>query len=874
MSAMNKLGKSAWLISIFGMLWLLTNSATTQATVVSDVAKTKHNLSASSPGTVKAVSETQTCVFCHAAHNGEPAVAPLWNRTLSTLTYTLYSSSTMESTTAQPGGDSKLCLSCHDGTLAIGTVNVLNGLKNTKAIINMNGTSGGFMAAGSGELTGDTSNLGGDLTNDHPISFTYDNTLANNDGELRTLPVVSGGITQVGNSVRGTTPKPIFPLKSDRMECSTCHDPHTWENDPAKGNHKFLRGNRFQQTQPMGTAFDATADSMCLGCHDKLSSLWAYSSHANELVANQTYLAPTATQHEFPTNVTVWSVSCLNCHDTHSVQGSTRLLREGTDSTAIPKSGGNTASEETCFQCHSPFGQSVITPLTTVPDIKSDFALTIHMPIATAPERHDTSSNFNDSLNGGPVCVATGGDQCGKDLLEPQAKLGKVSAGGSINNRHAECSDCHNPHRTTKNRLFNDDAAVTTGTAGTHKHDIITDGVTSIHNNLVSGSLRGTFGVEPVYGGNEFSTAPISFNVKRGDGGSGAISAVSSTYVTREYQVCLKCHSGYGYDTSSPIALPASNIDGGTVSGTNGVSHYSDISMEIQAPIGHKGSPASTTTSGADIAFSANNHRSWHPIMDNTGRTSILRGNASPNLLRAPFNGSNTDGGTELVVALGEQTMHCSDCHGSGNALGDASTPVGGENGKPWGPHGSNNDFLLKGPWDTTLAVPATADNLCFRCHDANQYADATGAPATTLQSGFSAVGNDAYGVPMSNLHQRHAYYTTQGGVPPTTTWPPAANGTYRCTMCHTGTAHGWKNKNFLVNLNDLGPEITALGGEIAPGPIVLGAGAPVPTGTQAPAFTIPTGYSNSGYYQGALLRVNSFAASGNWVKTDCGGCH
>ncbi len=37
---------------------------------------------------------------------------------------------------------------------------------------------------------------------------------------------------------------------------------------------------------------------------------------------------------------------------------------------------------------------------------------------------------------------------------------------------------------------------------------------------------------------------------------------------------------------------------------------------------------------------------------------------------------------------------------------------------------------------------------------------------------------------------------------------PQLQMDTYRCTMCHTGTAHGWKNKDFLVNLNDVGPEV------------------------------------------------------------------
>jgi len=107
--------------------------------------------------------------------------------------------------------------------------------------------------------------------------------------------------------------------------------------------------------------------------------------------------------------------------------------------------------------------------------------------------------------------------------------------------------------------------------------------------------------------------------------------------------------------------------------------------------------------------------------------------------------------------------------------------------------------------------------------------------------------------------------------------------------MCHTGTAHGWKNKGFLVNLNDLGPELNliiggigpagALGGEIAPGPVTLATGANVPKGTYVPGAMapIPTGYSNGPYYRGALLGIaaTGFPASGNWVKASCtSSCH
>jgi hypothetical protein len=872
----------------FGVVLFVGLAGIASATIVSDVSGTKHNLSAAADGVngvplrlVKATSESQVCVFCHTPHGSDQSTgAPLWNRSLSTATYVPYTSSSMDATATQPTGNSKLCLSCHDGTLAIGSVGVLNGKSGTT--VAMSGTAvGGIMPSGAGTTTGFTRNIGINLSNDHPISFPYDTALANADGELRQPPVIVNTNTIVGNRTIGAT-KPTFPLQNDQVQCTTCHDPHLKDTDTTHSPLKFLRGNRLQQLQPLGGLFNPTDDIMCLACHETAGASWSNSAHANELVADETYLNTAADTREFAHGTTVWQASCLNCHDSHSVQGSRRLVREGTNAIDIPKSGGSSALEQSCYQCHSLSGISILesaTPPNKTPDIQSDFDLTYHMPIALQPETHDIGGNFDDSLRGGPTCNAPG-NQCGKDFIESQALLGKVSAGGNLINRHTECTDCHNPHRATKNRLFNANAA-TPDPAGTHKHNIVL-GDTSPHNNLASGSLRGTFGVEPTYLSAEFGTNPTNFNVKRGDVGTAISEAVTSTYVTREYQVCLKCHSNYSFDSISPPPLPLTIGTGSTTAGTNGMTYYSDVAMEFQAPALHQGEPLSTSDSGASTSFGANNHRSWHPVIEQTGRTSLVQPSVNPNLLRAPWNGSNVDNGITIVQAVGTQTMQCGDCHGSATNLADGVVPLGGEDGASWGPHGSNEDFMLKGKWYTDAPNNHAygSDNLCFRCHEESQYADASVVPLKTLPSGF---GDTLSAIPIPNLHQRHAYLTTQGGSVDAPNWPASANGTYRCTMCHTGTAHGWKNKAFLTNLNDLGPEILAIGGEtpsIVGASGVLAAGAAVPKGTKAPVgmSVLTGGYSNGAYYRGSMLSIEAtgFKAPGTWVKTDCGtsGCH
>jgi len=112
----------------------------------------------------------------------------------------------------------------------------------------------------------------------------------------------------------------------------------------------------------------------------------AFSAHANPLVATQTYTATAAAQREFPAGLPVWRAACLNCHDTHTVPGARRLVREGTDSVATPKAGGASAIEENCYQCHTTAAQSAITPVTTVPDVRTDFQLARRMPIRSADQ--------------------------------------------------------------------------------------------------------------------------------------------------------------------------------------------------------------------------------------------------------------------------------------------------------------------------------------------------------------------------------------------------------------------------------------------------------------------------------------------------------
>ncbi|MDI3281174.1 MAG: hypothetical protein QJR13_07380, partial [Bacillota bacterium] len=64
----------------------------------------------------------EVCVYCHTPHHASTVQQPLWNRQNYTVSYQTYFSETMDTTPGQPGPVSRLCLSCHDGTIAVDAV--------------------------------------------------------------------------------------------------------------------------------------------------------------------------------------------------------------------------------------------------------------------------------------------------------------------------------------------------------------------------------------------------------------------------------------------------------------------------------------------------------------------------------------------------------------------------------------------------------------------------------------------------------------------------------------------------------------------------------------------------------------------------------
>ncbi len=184
----------------------------------------------------------QICRPCHAPHNSNNGnfaatgytdnagtFGPLWDHSLSTANYTIYSQGYNfwregAATIGNPDGSSKLCLSCHDGTVAL--ANFRSYTTGTTTMANFNGGN---------------ANLGTDLSTTHPISFTYDQALSTTDHKIWDPTTTPSGVHS------GTIDGDM--LENGKVQCISCHDAH----NGAGVNHLLIKTN-------VGSA-------LCFTCH-------------------------------------------------------------------------------------------------------------------------------------------------------------------------------------------------------------------------------------------------------------------------------------------------------------------------------------------------------------------------------------------------------------------------------------------------------------------------------------------------------------------------------------------------------------------------------------------------------------------------------
>lgn len=253
-----------------------------------------HDMTKVVPGTADIMG--RVCVYCHTPHHADvidgTANLPLWNHTLTPDSqFVAYTWATPNNSNdgafdiKDPlAGPSRLCMSCHDGGIAID--------QHGSAFAQAGGTMIGDVYTGI-DYTG-RANLTKDLSNTHPIGFDYNdiaafrNSKASNGDAAGTEIVTSDngyatdidyseaqGVYNVVTRNTGVGNKLIADnlYGGNIMTCATCHEVHNKENatqDPYKAGtpDKVVLG--VAQNAPNYFLYARQTESLiCLSCHIK-----------------------------------------------------------------------------------------------------------------------------------------------------------------------------------------------------------------------------------------------------------------------------------------------------------------------------------------------------------------------------------------------------------------------------------------------------------------------------------------------------------------------------------------------------------------------------------------------------------------------------
>jgi predicted CXXCH cytochrome family protein len=356
-----------------------------------------HNLG---PGGGSPVSGARpdVCAYCHAPHSG--LNVGLWNQKLTTQVYTSYTSKTENNTERQPtlGGVSNQCLSCHDGTVAIGST-VAYGQVTTRGSMYSQDV------------------FGTNLQSSHPFSLA---TPLKDSPDLAASLVSSGKTADASGAVK---------LIGGNVECTSCHNPHVQAKDPVSRN--FL-------------VRDSSYGQLCLACHDPnrqtagaVNALadWPVSAHAIST-------AKISPQAQLGSYATVGADACISCHAPHNASGASHLLR-----------GQN---EQSCIACHN---GSNVSPMPTWANVFSEYVSSkVGHPFPTSTNPHDAKEGVLLNNNRHATCVdchsAHGSQTVGTFPAPPLIRTSqKNTAGISASdgttvltkavNQYENCLRCH-----------------------------------------------------------------------------------------------------------------------------------------------------------------------------------------------------------------------------------------------------------------------------------------------------------------------------------------------------------------------------------------------------------------------------------------------
>lgn len=226
---------------------LAASMAWAGATPGTGVVGSKHDLRALAGGT-----DERVCAFCHTPHHADVtsfSYMPLWSHEVTAETFTQYFSQTFDgwlSIVDPVTGPSVLCMSCHDGAVAP------DAYYGKAGSVTPEGDAYGEYGIG----------LGGDMTNDHPIGFNYEDAMldTNNatpeirdaDADLTTVTDIAAQVGHIG-TIRNLLFDDDFDGTNETFTCASCHDVH---NGPSVKEDYFLYA-------------DQNDSAFCRMCHIK-----------------------------------------------------------------------------------------------------------------------------------------------------------------------------------------------------------------------------------------------------------------------------------------------------------------------------------------------------------------------------------------------------------------------------------------------------------------------------------------------------------------------------------------------------------------------------------------------------------------------------
>jgi hypothetical protein len=194
-------------------------------------------------------SQDRVCAFCHTPHHKVDSTSlltynPLWSHTINNKTYTAYVSPTFntENSIADPLiGPSRLCMSCHDGVIAVDQ----HYGSNTP---NTSGTDARTSDLFDGIAVGKASVTTPTVGNTHPIGFDL------GDITQAKYPFIRQDLNTNNGALAGKKLADLGYKENGKnyMTCASCHDVHNRENT----------GTYFLYDVQAGSA-------ICLMCHDK-----------------------------------------------------------------------------------------------------------------------------------------------------------------------------------------------------------------------------------------------------------------------------------------------------------------------------------------------------------------------------------------------------------------------------------------------------------------------------------------------------------------------------------------------------------------------------------------------------------------------------